>query len=371
MIDFEIMERSLKIAWIKRITEARNVSWKIIPNQASSQYGGLEFLTKCDYDFKLLDLENLPEFYRTVLSYWQSFKPLTFNEHTPIKEYIIWNNRNIVLDGKPIFINSWHRKGICYIKDLLYKDHSFLSLTDMKERYNFEIPFTTYYGLLKAIPTEWKSELRTATNAHVTATHLKLLSTKTVYSTLLDKSFLVPTAETRILNYGFTKDNIRNIYMLAFRILKEPKLIMFQVKIIHNILPTQSSLYRAGTTNNETCPLCNLENQSLIHMLITCSVSSSFWNRFSNWWHEKLNQKLTLSESTILYGWHQKSNHWEVLNYSLIVAKYHIFATSVRNGTLDFECFRSRLNNKIAIRRANAAKTNRTFQFIKSFAKLL
>ena len=159
--------------------------------------------------------------------------------------------------------------------------------------------------------------------------------------------------------------------MLPFRILKQPKLIMFQVKIIHNILPTQSSLFRAGVTNNETCPLCNLENQSLIHMLITCSVSSSFWNRFSNWWHEKLNQKLTLSESTILYGWHQKSNYWEVLNYSLIVAKYHIFATSVRNGTLDFECFLSRLNNKIAIRRVIAAKTNRAVQFIKSFAKLL
>ena len=85
MIDFEIVERSLKITWIKRITEARDASWKIIPNESASQYGDLEFLTKCNYDFKLLDLENLPEFYRTVLSCWQSFKPLTFNEHTPVK----------------------------------------------------------------------------------------------------------------------------------------------------------------------------------------------------------------------------------------------------------------------------------------------
>ena len=81
---------------------------------------------------------------------------------------------------------------------------------------------------------------------------------------------------------------------------------MFQVKIIHNILPTQrSSLFHAGLVDNEVCPLCNRENQSLNHMLITCSISSSFWNRFSNWWHEKFNQQLTLSESTILYSWHQ------------------------------------------------------------------
>ena len=34
--------------------------------------------------------------------------------------------------------------------------------------------------------------------------------------------------------------------MLPFRVFQEPKLIIFQVKIIHNILPTQSSLFRTG-----------------------------------------------------------------------------------------------------------------------------
>ena len=129
---------------------------------------------------------------------------------------------------------------------------------------------------------------------------------------------------------------------------------MFQVKIIHNILPTQSSLFRARITDTDVCPLCNRESQSLKHMLITCSVSSSFWTCFSNWWHEKFNQKQTLSESTILYGWHNESNNWEVLNYSLIVAKYNVFATSVPNGVLDFDSFLLRLNNKIDILRTIA-----------------
>ena len=46
MIDFEIVERSLKIAWIKRIAESSNASWKKIPNQALDQYGGVEFLMR-------------------------------------------------------------------------------------------------------------------------------------------------------------------------------------------------------------------------------------------------------------------------------------------------------------------------------------
>ena len=47
------MEPSLKVAWIKRIAESSNASWKMIPNQALSQYGGLEFLIECEYDPKL------------------------------------------------------------------------------------------------------------------------------------------------------------------------------------------------------------------------------------------------------------------------------------------------------------------------------
>ena len=105
------------------------------------------------------------------------------------------------------------------------------------------------------------------------------------------------------------------IYILPFKILKEPKLIMFQFKIIHNILPTQSSPFHARITDADVCPFCNLESQSLKRMLITCSVCSSFWTCFSNWWQEKFNQKLTLSESTILYGWHKESNNLEVIMF--------------------------------------------------------
>ena len=172
-----------------------------------TQYGGIEFLIECDYDPKLLNLENLPEFYHTIFNYWYDFRRLTCDKQIPIKKK---NNYNF---------------------------------------YNFEFPFTTYYGLLRAIPTEWKSALRVKAGVHDESenceTSLKIFSTKEAYSSILDKSFSAPTAEGRILHHGFTKEEIPYIYMLPIKILKEPKLIMFQVKIIHNILPTQSSLFLA------------------------------------------------------------------------------------------------------------------------------
>ena len=90
MIDFKIMERSLKIAWIKRIIDSDDVAGKVFPNYATCQYGGLQFLVKCDYNMKSLNLEYLPEFYHKVLSYWQESKLLTANKEKSVKNQIIW-----------------------------------------------------------------------------------------------------------------------------------------------------------------------------------------------------------------------------------------------------------------------------------------
>ena len=41
MIDFELIEKSLKIAWIKRFAENNHAAWKIIPEHTLSQHGGI------------------------------------------------------------------------------------------------------------------------------------------------------------------------------------------------------------------------------------------------------------------------------------------------------------------------------------------
>ena len=40
------------------------------------QYGGLTFLIKCQYDIKMLFLDNLPNFYHTLLAYLQDLNSI-------------------------------------------------------------------------------------------------------------------------------------------------------------------------------------------------------------------------------------------------------------------------------------------------------
>ena len=154
-----------------------------------------------------------------------------------MENHIIWNNRDIIVDGKPIFYSSWFTNGIIRIKDLLDEGLKFLTLADLEAKFNLEVPFITFLGILNAIPKKWKINFCNAVSLKLQS--LSFPSTKSAYLTLLCTSYSVPTTESRILNYGFTTKDINNVYMLPFRVLKEPKLIIFQVKVIHNILPTQ------------------------------------------------------------------------------------------------------------------------------------
>ena len=128
-------------------------------------------------------------------------------------------------------------------------------------------------------------------------------------------------------------------------------LCMIDNEIIHDILPCRSSLFRAGLVDDDICPLCKLEKQSLVHMLYNCSESLLFWEKFTQWWQEKFSETIVLSVDAILFGWHQNANNKRVLNYILIIAKYYIFTTSVCDNKLSFDCFLLRLNSKLDVLR--------------------
>ena len=87
---------------------------------------------------------------------------------------------------------------------------------------------------------------------------------KEILPVLPDLNVSPPTSENRILNYGFSKESIHKVYTLPFLITKDSKLIAFQYKIIHHILPTKSSLFRAGITDSDICSLCATEKQTII-----------------------------------------------------------------------------------------------------------
>ena len=65
--NMEVMAKSLKLAWISRFLStdvlSRKENWKAIPYHFFREYGGLNFLLRCNYDKKIFNQIDFPPFY--------------------------------------------------------------------------------------------------------------------------------------------------------------------------------------------------------------------------------------------------------------------------------------------------------------------
>ena len=139
----------------------------------------------------MLSLDNLPNFYHTLLAYLQDLNSIITADDN-VLEKIIWNNQNIVINRKSIFCSSWFNKDIISIRSLMTEYNQFLSLPDLRQKFNLEILFTLYYGLVSAIPKEWKSPLKNALPrgndiVEEAICSTKPLTTRATYSAFLSK----------------------------------------------------------------------------------------------------------------------------------------------------------------------------------------
>ena len=101
---------------------------------------------------------------------------------------------------------------------------------------------------------------------------IESLTCKVIYHLLINRKNLPPpTADKRLVKCGFDPSQRRKVYSLPFAVTKEVKLSVFQFKLIHNIVSTNSLLYKMKIIDSPTCPFCPDTEQSIVHLFI-CSL---------------------------------------------------------------------------------------------------
>ena len=72
MVDFTLLDKALKISWVRRLCSESNQPWKFVPLHFLSGVGGT-LVFRCNYDLKYLNLTGakLPTFYKDIISHWQ------------------------------------------------------------------------------------------------------------------------------------------------------------------------------------------------------------------------------------------------------------------------------------------------------------
>ena len=119
MPDFDIINKSLKAAWVKRLSAPEYAMWKSLPLDYLRDIGG-KLLFDCNFSVKtLLQLSCLPLFYKDMLNAWQRIVAHTPLSKNDVENEVIWNNQFITIVGKSLFFRPWYEVGVKFIKDLV------------------------------------------------------------------------------------------------------------------------------------------------------------------------------------------------------------------------------------------------------------
>jgi len=111
-------------------SEIRN--WKIIPDHYQRKTGGLNILLRCNYEVKYID--GLPLFYKDILTFFTEVKNLY--SYDGMEAMVLFNNNEILVGGRPVFIKEWFDSNIFSIRDLLNSNGQLLSFQEFKNKYD-------------------------------------------------------------------------------------------------------------------------------------------------------------------------------------------------------------------------------------------
>ena len=196
---------------------------------------------------------------------------------------VIWNNKNILSQGKSIYQHLFRNCGIVKVGDLVSNDRSFLKSEKVIRARLSPSQLFSLMGIVNADPHPFNENTFLLP---VKGEIIDLLSTssKTLYKEFCSHKATTPTAQARLnTEYPNLSVEWNKIYSLSFNATLDTKLRVFQYKILNRILYTNSKLFAFKIVDSPLCTFCKKEEESLEHLLFYCKIVDLFWKEVLSW----------------------------------------------------------------------------------------
>ena len=157
LIDLRTKDKALKINWITQMKN--NPLIEALASQALVNEVGTIFW---EANLAISDLKEKDKNWKFWFDVRATWSALTFGEpisKNQVKSQIIWLNSKIRINNEPVKWRNWIQAGIIRIEDCL-EENNFLSQRRLCQKYDTNIHFTEYFGLIQSIPKEWKRWLK-------------------------------------------------------------------------------------------------------------------------------------------------------------------------------------------------------------------
>ena len=334
---------SFKVAWVRRLLDSPehfviSSQQKILCNEV---FWKCSFTTKC-VNQVLSSLNIKSPFWQDVIKAWSLTNFKTPESAVDIASQVLWFNPNIQIKKKIILNQAMLTNQIYYISDLL-NEHGFMDFNSLKIKYpHLNINFVTYYGLLDAIPRQWKLIMLNEITLPFLPVHTFVETflrtpqpvSKLVYSHI-HTTFSEQPKDTwakwhNIVGRQFEEKEWQDIYLQLYSCTISTELRAFQFKFLHRVLATHYRLCLWKITESDACTFCNATVETDIHLFWECPIIVEFWLKIQEWYSRFTGIYVRLNKFNVLFG--IDIQNFTALNIVILVAKHFIYQSSKNNS---------------------------------------
>ena len=145
---------ALKFSWVKKLLDPLNhAGWISLFLDKVENLGGDNFWMFSKPALNKLQ-NRFTKFWQDIINVWADIND---NNHTAPENALIqhlWYNPKIKVASKQVFRKKWCKKGVFFINDLMERDGGLMSLEGFNNKYNLNVNFIDFHGLINALPRE-------------------------------------------------------------------------------------------------------------------------------------------------------------------------------------------------------------------------
>ena len=361
MPDVEAMIKSIKLTWIKKIA-INNSSFASLAKSMMSIDNFKQFI-QYKNDSSFLN-SSMPNFYKQLFHFWYELHSRPPNTPNEILNEIIWNNKRIIRNGRPIPPGIYNLHGISKVGDLLNMDGKFLTVQEINQIYAIEIEVLMYNGIKCAIPKQWMSKINSISMQNWKTSNtidLKInfiqkdffkLKCKQLYSEFIILKSERPSALYKWEElYYYAELDWKHIFRLPYTTARETTLQSFQYQIINRYIPCRNNLHLWRKEPDNLCVECK-EIDTIEHYLYKCQSLNNFWSNLKTILYNAFNINMQLSTLDVIFGILNENNSdpvFDAINFCILFAKYFIHICKTQSDPIDFAHFKIKIKERLAI----------------------
>jgi hypothetical protein len=125
-----------------------------------------------------------------------------------------------------------------------------------------------------------------------------------------------------VLQVQLTEQEWKDTNVCAFKCTLETKARMFQYKVIHRFLATNSYLMKVKIKDSDLCDHCETASETIEHLFWECNYAQTIWGELQNWLMPVCNIGEFLNPRNIILGV-KTDSHSRLINHLILITKWH------------------------------------------------